>query len=65
VITKAGFDRTTLAEVAKAAKAAKISTGTSRHYYSNRAGPLLDALLTAREWFQCRMRSQLYGLDPD
>jgi AcrR family transcriptional regulator len=61
VTAKAGSDRTTLADVAKTAE---ISTGTIRHYYSNKAALLVDVLVTARVWFQCRIRSQLDEIDP-
>ncbi|MGF7163451.1 AcrR family transcriptional regulator [Rhodoligotrophos appendicifer] len=49
VIAKRGFDRTTLAEVAKAAK---ISTGTVNHYYKNKMALMVDSLIYVSDWFQ-------------
>jgi TetR/AcrR family transcriptional repressor of bet genes len=49
IIAARGFDRTTLAGVAKAAD---ISTGTINHYYENKVEMLVDALLSVSTWFQ-------------
>ncbi|WP_170984495.1 TetR family transcriptional regulator [Rhodoligotrophos defluvii] len=56
VISKRGFDRTTLADVAKAAK---VSTGMINHYYKNKIALLVDTLLYVSEWFQTAIRAEV------
>jgi TetR/AcrR family transcriptional repressor of bet genes len=55
VISKRGFDRTKLADVAKAAK---CSTGMINHYYKSTVALLVDTLLYVSEWFQDSMRAE-------
>lgn len=51
VIARKGFQRATLADVAKAAK---VSTGMINHYYANKLAMLVDALVFVSEGFQAR-----------
>ena len=56
VITKRGFDRATLLDVAKAAR---VSTGMINHYYPNKVAMLIDAFVFASEGFQERTKTAL------
>lgn len=56
VITKRGFDRATLLDVAKAAR---VSTGMINHYYPNKLAMLIDAFVFASEWFQERTKAAI------
>lgn len=58
VITKRGFDRATLLEVAKAAR---VSTGMINHYYPNKVAMLIDAFVFASEGFQDRTKQAIAG----
>lgn len=51
VIARKGFQGTTLADVAKAAK---VSTGMINHYYTNKLAMLVDALVYVSDGFQSR-----------
>src|SRR4029079_12507481 len=53
LIADAGFDRTTLRDVALVAG---VSTGMINHYYPNKIALLMDALVGASEWFQEEIR---------
>lgn len=55
VIAKRGFERTKIADVAKAAK---CSTGMINHYYKGKVALLVDALAYVSEWFQDSMRAE-------
>jgi TetR/AcrR family transcriptional repressor of bet genes len=61
LIAKHGFDRTTLRDVAQAAK---ISTGMINHYYPNKIALLVDVLLVVSEWFQSEIRKALADTKP-
>jgi AcrR family transcriptional regulator len=54
LISKRGFEGTTLLDVAIAAR---ISTGTISHYYDSKLAMLIDALTYASETLQERMRA--------
>ncbi|MGF7162230.1 AcrR family transcriptional regulator [Rhodoligotrophos appendicifer] len=56
MIAKRGFNKTTLADVAKAAK---VSTGMVNHYYKNKTVLMVDTLIYASEWFQSSMRTAM------
>jgi TetR/AcrR family transcriptional regulator, transcriptional repressor of bet genes len=56
VITKRGFDRATLLDVAKAAR---VSTGMINHYYPNKVAMLIDAFVFASEGFQERTKAAI------
>jgi len=56
VITKRGFDRATLMDVAKAAR---VSTGMINHYYPNKLAMLMDAFAFASEGFQERTKAAI------
>jgi TetR/AcrR family transcriptional regulator, transcriptional repressor of bet genes len=56
LISKRGFDGTTLLDVAIAAR---ISTGTISHYYDSKVAMLVDALTYASETLQERMREAI------
>ena len=56
VIARKGFQGTTLADVAKAAK---VSTGMINHYYANKLAMLVDALVHVSEGFQARNRKAM------
>ena len=56
VITRRGFDRATLLEVAKAAR---VSTGMINHYYPNKVALLIDAFVFASEGFQARTKAAI------
>lgn len=56
VIARKGFQGTTLADVAKAAK---VSTGMINHYYANRLAMLVDALVHVSEGFQSRTQKAM------
>ena len=58
VITKRGFDRATLLDVAKAAR---VSTGMINHYYPNKVAMLIDAFVFASEGFQERTKAAIAG----
>jgi TetR/AcrR family transcriptional regulator, transcriptional repressor of bet genes len=61
LIADAGFDRTTLRDVALAAG---VSTGMINHYYSNKIALLMDALVGASEWFQEEIRVSIARAKP-
>lgn len=56
VIARKGFQGTTLAEVARAAK---VSTGMINHYYANKLAMLVDALVYVSEGFQSRTQKAM------
>jgi TetR/AcrR family transcriptional repressor of bet genes len=61
LIADAGFDRTTLRDVALAAG---VSTGMINHYYPNKIALLMDALVAASEWFQEEIRVSMARAKP-
>lgn len=56
VIARLGFDRTTLLDIAKAAR---VSTGTINHYFRNKSDVVIDAFVHVSEWFQGANRAAL------
>lgn len=56
VIARKGFQGTTLAEVAKAAK---VSTGMINHYYANKLAMLVDTLVYVSDGFQTRTQAAM------
>jgi len=56
VIARKGFQGTTLAEVAKAAK---VSTGMINHYYANKLAMLVDTLVHVSDGFQTRTQKAM------
>ncbi len=61
LIADRGFDRTTLREVAQAVQ---VSTGMINHYYANKTALLVDALVSASEWFQETTRRAIADAEP-
>jgi AcrR family transcriptional regulator len=60
VISKHGFERSTIQDIAKAAS---VSTGTVNHYYANKAAVVMDAFTYVSEWFQASMRKEIKSDD--
>ncbi|MEI9964640.1 MAG: TetR/AcrR family transcriptional regulator [Caulobacteraceae bacterium] len=58
IVAKLGFIRTTLADVAKAAK---VSTGMINHYYANKTALLIETLNYTSEDTQANMRKECRG----
>lgn len=61
VIAKKGFIRTTLADVAKAAK---VSTGMINHYYKNKTDLLVETLTYVSERVQEKIRTRFATAPP-